>query len=62
MVKLGYNPNLYGFKGTAITRPSEISNPPTYKDSTGYITPNKHMTQTVIAAVRAYNCLFYQWC
>ena len=60
--KLGYNPDLDGFKGAAMVRSSEMNNPPTYKDSAGYITPNKHITQTVIAAIRAQNCPFYQWC
>ena len=56
VVKLGYNPNLDGSKGAAMVRPSERNNPPTYKDSVGYITPNKNITQTVVATIRAQNC------
>ena len=61
VVKLGYNPNLDGFKGAAMVRPSKMNNPPTYKDSAGYKHPNKHITQTGTASIRAQNCPFYQW-
>ena len=62
VVKLGYNPNLYGFKGAAMFSSSEMNIPPTYKDSAGYFTFYKHITQTVITVIRAQNCSFYQWC
>ena len=62
VVELGYSPNLYGFKGTTVVRSSERNSPSTCKDSARDTTPNKHITQTVVTAIRAQNCPPHQWC